>query len=237
MEYFYTWWFDASSLFIRYFFLAGIAYGVFYVWNHKKLASLKIQKEIPSGKRVYKEILFSVFTLIIYCGMSWLVFYFYKLSVTRIYPDINQYGYFYFGFSIVLMILIHDAYFYWTHRFMHLPWVFKRVHKVHHLSKNPTPWAAFSFHPLEAIISTGIIVIIVFVIPAHPMALFIFLSIMILINVMGHLGYETFPLKFRKSKIGKWQNTSTNHNVHHQYAHTNYGLYFNFWDKLMGTFE
>ncbi|MBA3898994.1 MAG: sterol desaturase family protein [Bacteroidetes bacterium] len=38
-----------------------------------------------------------------------------------------------------------------------------------------------------------------------------------------------------KSKIGKWQNTSTNHNIHHQYSKSNYGLYFTFWDSLMGT--
>ena len=53
--------------------------------------------------------------------------------------------------------LMHRRAFYWMHRFMHLPGIFKAVHKVHHLSHNPSPWAAFSFHPLEAIIEAGIL--------------------------------------------------------------------------------
>jgi sterol desaturase/sphingolipid hydroxylase (fatty acid hydroxylase superfamily) len=35
--------------------------------------------------------------------------------------------------------------------------------------------------------------------------------------------------------LGKWINTSVNHNQHHQYFKGNYGLYFLFWDRMMGT--
>jgi len=38
-----------------------------------------------------------------------------------------------------------------------------------------------------------------------------------------------------QTKIGKWINTSICHNQHHQYFKGNYGLYFLFWDRLMGT--
>jgi Delta7-sterol 5-desaturase len=30
-------------------------------------------------------------------------------------------------------------------------------------------------------------------------------------------------------------NTATHHNMHHQLLKHNFGLYFNFWDRLMGT--
>lgn len=30
-------------------------------------------------------------------------------------------------------------------------------------------------------------------------------------------------------------NTSTHHNLHHQQGNYNFGLYFNFWDRMMGT--
>ncbi len=134
------------------------------------------------------------------------------------------------------MVLLHDAYFYWTHRLMHLPKIFKWVHQLHHHSDNPTPWAAFSFHPLEAVISIGIIPLIVLSIPCHPFALYLFLTYMTFISVIGHLGYEIFPQSFMNSKIGKWQNTSTNHNIHHQLSRTNFGLYFSWWDRIMGTY-
>ena len=35
--------------------------------------------------------------------------------------------------------------------------------------------------------------------------------------------------------LRKWINTSVNHNLHHQYFKGNYGLYFLFWDRMMGT--
>jgi sterol desaturase/sphingolipid hydroxylase (fatty acid hydroxylase superfamily) len=53
--------------------------------------------------------------------------------------------------------------------------------------------------------------------------------------VYGHLGYELYPAGFNKSWFGKWINTSTSHNQHHQYFKGNYGLYFTFWDRMMGT--
>lgn len=42
-------------------------------------------------------------------------------------------------------------------------------------------------------------------------------------------------LVFSQSKVGKWINTSVNHNQHHEYFTGNYGLYFLWWDRWMGT--
>ncbi|CAN5368949.1 sterol desaturase family protein [soil metagenome] len=237
LEQIYTWWFDSASLFLRYFLLAGAGYFVFYFWKKNRFSNIKIQKKNPSGSAIQKEIINSISTILIFCGTSWMVFQWQKSGITKIYLDIHQFGYAYFIFSIIIMVIIHDAYFYWTHRFMHMPKIFTWVHRTHHLSDNPTPWTAFSFHPLEAIIAIGIIPIIVFILPCHPFAIFTFLTYMTLINVMGHLGYETFPYKFRQSKLGKWQNTSTNHDYHHQHARYNFGLYFTFWDKFMNTYK
>lgn len=58
---------------------------------------------------------------------------------------------------------------------------------------------------------------------------------MMIYNVYGHLGFELYPRKFASGKIGRWINTSVNHNMHHQYFTGNYGLYFLFWDRWMGT--
>jgi sterol desaturase/sphingolipid hydroxylase (fatty acid hydroxylase superfamily) len=54
-------------------------------------------------------------------------------------------------------------------------------------------------------------------------------------NVLGHLGFELFPDGFASGKVTKWHNTSTHHNMHHKFTTSNYGLYFNFWDRVMGT--
>jgi sterol desaturase/sphingolipid hydroxylase (fatty acid hydroxylase superfamily) len=49
------------------------------------------------------------------------------------------------------------------------------------------------------------------------------------------LGYEFFPKGWASHPITKWINTSTHHNLHHQKFLGNYSLYFNFWDRIMGT--
>jgi sterol desaturase/sphingolipid hydroxylase (fatty acid hydroxylase superfamily) len=237
VERIYTWWFDAGSIIFRYFAFAGIGYFVFYIWKQQIFSQYKIQRKVAHLASIHKEIFYSSITLLFYCATSWLVFELNNKGYTRIYIDIHKHSIAYFIFSVVIMIILHDAYFYWVHRLMHLPMLFKWVHRTHHLSDNPTPWAAFSFHPLEAILSVGIIPLIVLFIPCHPFALFAFLTYMTLINVMGHLGYELFPKRFRQSRIGKWQNTSTNHNLHHQLSRSNFGLYFTFWDKWMRTYE
>jgi lathosterol oxidase len=103
------------------------------------------------------------------------------------------------------------------------------------LSTNPSPWAAFAFHPYEAIIEAGIVVVIAFIMPVHPLALALFLLFMMVYNVYGHLGYELYPNGFSRSWLGRWINTSVNHNQHHQFYKGNYGLYFLWWDRWMGT--
>jgi lathosterol oxidase len=53
--------------------------------------------------------------------------------------------------------------------------------------------------------------------------------------VYGHLGYELYPCGFSKHWFGRWINTSVNHNLHHKHFSGNYGFYFLFWDRWMGT--
>lgn len=220
---------------LRYVIIAGGAFLAFYVIWKKKFAFKRIRSRFPSAKKMATEVYYSFLTFGIFSLMGMFILYLDKKGFTLLYHDISNYGWFYFIASILIMLLLHDTYFYWTHRLMHHPAIFRHVHRVHHLSVNPTPLASFSFHPFEAVIESGILLIIVFVMPAHPLAIFFFLLIMTIINVLGHLGYEFYPSGFLKHPLGRLNNTSVHHNMHHQYFNCNYGLYFNWWDRLMGT--
>ena len=94
-----------------------------------------------------------------------------------------------------------------------------------------------AFHPLESVIEGSVIVLIAFLFPVHPLAIGVFLLFMMIYNVYGHLGYELYPKDFATSPIGKWINTSVSHNQHHQTFRGNYGLYFLWWDRWMGTID
>lgn len=222
-------------VFLRYVVIAGPAYLVFWKWLRKRLHHRRIQQRFPKPKFLQQEFLWSLSTFVIFSLMGGITFLLKKHGYTLHYDNISDYGWSYFVVSLVLMILVHDAYFYWTHRMMHHKSLFRYFHRVHHLSHNPSPWAAFSFHPLEAVVEAGIIFVFSLTIPHHLSALLIFLIFMTFMNVLGHLGYEMYPRGFSKHAIGQWLTTSTHHNMHHHRGKENYSLYFTWWDRWCGT--
>lgn len=230
-----SYWVILIVIFLRYFIIAAVAFSIFYIVKRKSWHFKKLQPAFPAGKDYVREILYSVLTAFIFAAIGYSVFLTPLTAYTQAYFQIQERGVAYLIFSILLIIVLHDTYFYWTHRLMHFPPVYRWFHRIHHQSTNPSPWAAMSFHPLEAVVEAGIIVLVTFLIPVHPLAIGIFLLFMMLYNVYGHLGYELYPKGFSKSLVGKWINTSVNHNQHHVYFKGNYGLYFLFWDRLMGT--
>jgi Delta7-sterol 5-desaturase len=131
--------------------------------------------------------------------------------------------------------VLHDAYFYWTHRLLHRPWWFARFHSTHHQSVHPTPWAAYSFHPVEAGIQALFFVIVVHLLPFHPLVLVIFLIWMILRNTIGHCAYELLPWQAATSGALRWVTSTSHHHFHHAHNKGNYGLYFTYWDRWMHT--
>lgn len=154
---------------------------------------------------------------------------------TLIYREIDAYPLWYFPVSILLYLAAHDSWFYWTHRLMHRPWFFSRAHAVHHASRPPTAWAAMSFHPWEALTGAIVIPALVFFIPIHVAALAVVLSVMTLMGVTNHMGWELFPRIIVRGVLGNWLITATHHQRHHDEYRGNYGLYFRVWDKLCGT--
>ena len=219
----------------RYFIVALIGFLIFYVIFRRKFFYKKIQQKFPANSDYIRELGYSLLTMLIFSSI--IVFLNSPAIViyTTRYQSINEYGWYYYFSVFPLLFLMHDFYFYIMHRIMHHPTVFKYIHLVHHKSTNPSPWAAYAFHPLEAIIEQGIVVIFYFTLPIHISHLAIFFLFSIVYNVYGHLGYELYPKGFNKNWFGKWINTSINHNQHHQFFKGNYGLYTLIWDRIFGT--
>lgn len=154
---------------------------------------------------------------------------------TRIYTDWSAWPLWYAPLSVLLYLLAHDAWFYWTHRFMHRPRPFRLAHAVHHASRPPTAWAAMSFHPWEALTGAVVIPALAFLVPIHPAMLGLVLATMTVMGVTNHMGWEMFPRRLVNSPLGQWLITASHHHRHHEEYQCNYGLYFRFWDRLCGT--
>jgi len=225
--------FGAGIFGVRYLMLAVAA---FLAWYARR-ARGKLHPAMPRAADIRREIAYSMAAFVIFGLINAVIFGYGIVPYTQLYFRVADHGWLYFWLSIPLMILVHDTWFYWIHRLMHTRALFRLFHGVHHLSRNPTPFAAYSFHPYESVLEALGIVLIFFIMPSHPLALLIFQTVSAVINVYGHLGYELYPRGFAQHPLGRWINTSVAHNAHHEKARHNFGFYFLLWDRWMGTLD
>lgn len=188
------------------------------------------------GPQIRREIGWSLVSALIFGVPAGIVAWGWQnLGWTKVYLVWSATDLWYAPLSVALYLFAHDTWFYWTHRLMHRPAIFRRAHAVHHASRPPTAWAAMSFHPIEALTGAVIIPALAFVIPIHVSMLAIVLAIMTVMGVTNHMGWEMFPRRFVHSRLGNWFITASHHQRHHESYRCNYGLYFRFWDRVCGT--
>jgi sterol desaturase/sphingolipid hydroxylase (fatty acid hydroxylase superfamily) len=199
------------------------------------LAPRKIRKPTRRAAQIRRELLYSGSTVIVFMVMGVFVYEGAAQGWFRFYSDVSDYGWVYLVLSIAGLVVFHDAYFYWTHRAMHHPKLFRAFHRVHHLSKNPTPFTAYSFDAAEAAVNFMVIPLYCMIVPTHDIATMIYMWMMIVRNAVGHCGYELMPRGWTKNPILDRFTTITHHDMHHEKMTGNYALYFTWWDRWMGT--
>ncbi len=220
---------------LRYTFLAGLAWLLGYVFFKRRWLHRKVIARMPERAEIWREVRYSALSLVVFGLTGAATGVAARAGWTQMYWRIGTHGWPWFWLSIGCTIVLHDAWFYWTHRLMHDRRLFRVFHRVHHLSHNPSPWAAYAFSLPEAAVQASIFPLAVVVMPMHPLAFVIFMGWQIAFNVAGHTGYEFYPRWLMDGPLGSLLNTPTNHVMHHESLRGNYGLYFNVWDRLMGT--
>ena len=219
----------------RYLLIAGLFYSVFYLWYPNKWKKNKIIKRPYRQGQLRKEIGWSTLTAMIFALAGVITVWLWQNGHTGVYTDIASYGWWYLPVSLLLSMLLQETYYYWLHRLMHHPSVFRLVHKVHHDSNTTSPFTAFSFHPLEGMVQAIILPLTLIVLPMHPYVILILLTLMTFSSVINHLNIEIYPGNFHKHKVGRWMIGATHHSLHHKQFKYNFGLYFTFWDKIIHT--
>ena len=131
--------------------------------------------------------------------------------------------------QISLFLLIEDAMFYWFHRLMHTPFLYKHFHKFHHNYHKPVAIAVEYFHPLESVVPifTGPILL-----KCHVVTLWVWVVLRIWEGVDGHCGYDFWFVPFRYFPFRPGANV---HDYHHSHNVGNYGSFFVFWDWICET--
>ncbi|MBC7941721.1 MAG: sterol desaturase family protein [Chitinophagaceae bacterium] len=218
----------------RYLVTAAVVWLLLHVLLRRRLAH-RVIKDWPKAHDVRREIGYSLSTLLVFAALGAGVIGMLMSGRMVIYRDPAQYGSLWLWASLPLMIVWHDFYFYWTHRLLHTPWWFRRVHGVHHRSRSPSPWAAYSFHPVEAAVNGLVTPLALAVAPLHYSVLLLFAAHQIMRNTHGHAAVEVLPRGFARHWLGRHLTTTTHHHLHHETAQGNYGLWFTWWDRWRGT--
>ena len=138
------------------------------------------------------------------------------------------------GFILLFFLVpfIHEVGFYFAHRLLHWPPLYRVAHKLHHRNTNPGPWSGLSMHPIEHVIYFSTILLF-FVIPSHPIHMINLASRLGVAPAQGHTGFDRVVMGEETS-----MNTSYYaHYLHHKYFEVNYSDGMVPLDKWFGSFH
>jgi Delta7-sterol 5-desaturase len=212
-----------------------LVYFIFWKLLAKRFANWRIQiNQKADAAQIKSEIKNAVLVLLVGAVFSSVVYFMAGHGYTKVYTNISEHSPWMPFVTFVVILLVDDAWFYFVHRLLHHPKLYKYIHAKHHESIDTTPYTSLSFHWLEPTLTTLWIFPLTMLMPTYLPALAIVQMYGLFDNIKAHLGYEFYPSWFNKSPLAILT-TSTHHNMHHHHFNGNYGVHFRFWDKLFGT--
>ena len=218
----------------RYLIAASVMSVIVWAMWRAGFTKRKIQKSHANSKDIRREILQSLRSIAVYAFVSVFVIWGNRVGVLHgLWASYGLAG----DIALFCVLLVaHDTWFYWTHRAMHHPRLFKVFHLAHHRSITPTPWAAYSFAIPEAFLLALFVPVWLLLVPTPGPVIAAWGLFQIGRNVIGHAGYEIHPRWWLDNPITSQFTTTTHHDLHHAGRFdSNYGLWFTWWDKWMKT--
>jgi sterol desaturase/sphingolipid hydroxylase (fatty acid hydroxylase superfamily) len=230
-----AWMAEAGSNLTRYAVFAVGVWLTIWVLASAWLAGRKIRPDRPPARQLVTEFLVSLRTVAIFSTNGTLLFVMERAGLLPLPGIAAHWGLSRAIAAFVMMVIGHDAWFYWTHRAMHDRRLFRTFHRRHHRSGNPSPFSAYSFDLAEAAVQAAFVTVWVSIVPTPWPVVGVFMLHQIVRNTLGHAGYELYPARRDGRPLLDFMTTTTHHDLHHAQAGWNYGLYFTWWDRMMGT--
>lgn len=134
--------------------------------------------------------------------------------------------------QLTFYLFVEDFAFYWIHRALHWPWLYKNVHSVHHEHAAPFGIAAEYAHPAEVVVLGTATFLGPFLAPPHLLTLLAWLAVRCMQTVECHSGFD-FPWS-----VNRWfplYGGADFHDHHHRIHSGNYSSTFIWADWVFGT--
>lgn len=219
---FLSWLFFYITTLFTYFTFASIDYLYHAKFSHRSTHTV-------ASVDVYREIRMSVYALGVMAILSAPIEIAVQFGYSKLYYRISQYGVLYLILSPVLFLVLSDAAFYFIHRALHHPLLYRHIHYAHHSFRRTSAFAAFALHPLDGFAQGVVYQLLLFIIPLHAGVHGAFLLFVMLWTVLLHDG----KADLRVSPL----NSAPNHALHHALLNYNFGQYTIIWDRLFHTFR
>src|SRR5262249_14698378 len=145
-----------------------------------------------------------------------------------LYDEIDACGWLYLLVSCIGALGFAETCIYWIHRALHTSFLYRTLHVHHHRFREPTPYVAFAFHPLDSFAQSTPYHLYALIVPLYGWAYLALFAFSMLWSLMIHDQVRWVPFRFI--------NHTGCHTAHHWYCPYNYGNYFTFWDRLCGTY-
>ncbi|KAL0571084.1 C-4 sterol methyl oxidase [Marasmius crinis-equi] len=138
--------------------------------------------------------------------------------------------------QIAFFMFFEDLYHFVAHRALHIPLLYKHIHKIHHKYSAPFGLAAEYAHPAEVMILgfgtlAGSLVLALFT-EVHFVTFFIWVILKLFQAVDSHSGYD-FPWSLQR--ILPFWSGADHHDFHHMAFTDNFATSFRWWDRIFGT--
>ncbi|KAJ3491421.1 hypothetical protein NLJ89_g11335 [Agrocybe chaxingu] len=210
---------------VLYFLFAGLSYA--FIFNHEMMKHPRFLKN-----QVRQEIQASLwaFPFMTILMMPW--FQAEVMGYSLMYDGMDTYGYTYLVLSMPLYLLFTDYLIYWIHRWLHIPVIYKYIHKPHHKWIIPTPFASYAFHPVDGYAQSLPYHLLVFVFPIHRI---LYLILFVSVNFWSIFIHDSDMITGHIFE--KVINGPAHHTLHHIYFTVNYGQYFTWADRVGGSYR
>jgi Delta7-sterol 5-desaturase len=129
------------------------------------------------------------------------------------------------------LVLWNEVHFFAVHWLLHRPWLYRHVHRHHHRSVRPTPFATYAMHPVEAVLLGSVMLAVLPFVRLDLASLVLFPLCSLLLNTLGHLDHDLVPGRGEHHPLA----ASRRHQRHHAEVHGNHGFLLPVLDALFGT--
>ncbi|MFM7204610.1 MAG: sterol desaturase family protein [Myxococcota bacterium] len=190
-------------------------------WEPRWIRPYRIQERRPAGWPMMKAAL-KVFVLnnLLLFGLSVLLWPVFRLS--SLHNGVEPTPLLMMG-QIFCFVLLEDYLFYFFHRALHRDVFYRMIHGMHHRFRTPWALAAHYMHPLEFLVSSGLVLVGPLILGAHVWTLWVWVVIRQAISADGHSGYD---LPFNPLRLLLVYRGPRLHDLHHARVEGNYGLMY-----------